>query len=57
MGDTEAMVDPDVVIAGVIEKGKLLTLTTGEALRAATEGSARALGMERPQAAPSAAQD
>lgn len=29
----EAMVDPDVVIEGVIEKGKLLTLTTDEALR------------------------
>jgi membrane-bound serine protease (ClpP class) len=29
----EAMVDPDVVIPGVIEKGKLLTLTTTEALR------------------------
>jgi membrane-bound serine protease (ClpP class) len=29
----EAMVDPDVVIAGVIEKGKLLTLTTREALK------------------------
>jgi membrane-bound serine protease (ClpP class) len=29
----EAMVDPDVVIAGVIEKGKLLTLTTSEALK------------------------
>jgi membrane-bound serine protease (ClpP class) len=29
----EAMVDPDVVIAGVIEKGKLLTLTTTEALK------------------------
>ena len=28
----EAMVDPDVVIEGVIEKGKLLTLTTTEAL-------------------------
>ncbi len=28
----EAMVDPDVVIPGVIEKGKLLTLTTQEAL-------------------------
>jgi membrane-bound serine protease (ClpP class) len=28
----EAMVDPDVVIEGVIEKGKLLTLTTEEAL-------------------------
>jgi membrane-bound serine protease (ClpP class) len=30
---TEAMVDPDVVIAGVIDKGKLLTLTTAEALK------------------------
>jgi membrane-bound serine protease (ClpP class) len=29
----EAMVDADVEIAGVIEKGKLLTLTTAEALR------------------------
>jgi membrane-bound serine protease (ClpP class) len=29
----EAMVDPDVVIPGVIDKGKLLTLTTDEALR------------------------
>lgn len=29
----EAMVDTDVVIRGVIEKGKLLTLTTDEALR------------------------
>jgi len=29
----EAMVDPDVVITGVIEKGKLLTLTTSEALK------------------------
>jgi membrane-bound serine protease (ClpP class) len=29
----EAMVDPDVVIEGVIEKGKLLTLTTTEALK------------------------
>lgn len=29
----EAMVDPDVVIAGVIDKGKLLTLTTSEALK------------------------
>ncbi len=29
----EAMVDPDVVITGVIEKGKLLTLTTNEALK------------------------
>ena len=29
----EAMVDPDVEIAGVIAKGKLLTLTTEEALR------------------------
>ncbi|HUF92794.1 MAG TPA: nodulation protein NfeD, partial [Candidatus Limnocylindria bacterium] len=29
----EAMVDEDVVIAGVIEKGKLLTLTTAEALK------------------------
>ena len=29
----EAMVDPDVVIAGVIAKGKLLTLTTSEALK------------------------
>jgi membrane-bound serine protease (ClpP class) len=28
----EAMVDPDVEIAGVIEKGKLLTLTAAEAL-------------------------
>jgi membrane-bound serine protease (ClpP class) len=28
----EAMVDPDVEIAGVIDKGKLLTLTTAEAL-------------------------
>jgi membrane-bound serine protease (ClpP class) len=28
----EAMVDPDVVIAGVVEKGKLLTLTASEAL-------------------------
>jgi membrane-bound serine protease (ClpP class) len=30
----EAMVDPDVAIRGVIEKGKLLTLTTEEALKA-----------------------
>jgi membrane-bound serine protease (ClpP class) len=30
----EAMVDPDVVIPGVIAKGKLLTLTTDEAMRA-----------------------
>jgi membrane-bound serine protease (ClpP class) len=30
----EAMVDPDVVIPGVIDKGKLLTLTTTEALKA-----------------------
>jgi membrane-bound serine protease (ClpP class) len=30
----EAMVDPDVAIAGVIGKGKLLTLTTDEAMRA-----------------------
>jgi len=29
----EAMVDPDVEIEGVIEKGKLLTLTTAEALQ------------------------
>ena len=29
----EAMVDPDVSIRGVIEKGKLLTLTTDEALK------------------------
>lgn len=29
----EAMVDPDVEIAGVIDKGKLLTLTTAEALQ------------------------
>lgn len=29
----EAMVDPDVAIAGLIEKGKLLTLTTTEALK------------------------
>jgi len=29
----EAMVDADVEIAGIIEKGKLLTLTTDEALR------------------------
>ncbi len=29
----EAMVDPDVVIPGVIAKGKLLTLTTTEALK------------------------
>lgn len=29
----EAMVDPDVAIEGVIEKGKLLTLTTAEALQ------------------------
>ncbi|MEW6379793.1 MAG: NfeD family protein [bacterium] len=29
----EAMVDPDVVIEGLTEKGKLLTLTTSEALR------------------------
>jgi membrane-bound serine protease (ClpP class) len=29
----EAMVDADVVIPGVIEKGKLLTLTTAEALK------------------------
>ncbi|MGH7334785.1 MAG: NfeD family protein [Candidatus Rokuibacteriota bacterium] len=29
----EAMVDPDVEIRGVIEKGKLLTLTTDEALK------------------------
>jgi membrane-bound serine protease (ClpP class) len=29
----EAMVDPDVTIRGVIEKGKLLTLTTDEALK------------------------
>ena len=29
----EAMVDADVAIRGVIEKGKLLTLTTGEALK------------------------
>jgi membrane-bound serine protease (ClpP class) len=29
----EAMVDPDVAVAGVIEKGKLLTLTTSEALK------------------------
>ena len=28
----EAMVDPDVVIPGLVEKGKLLTLTTSEAL-------------------------
>lgn len=28
----EAMVDPDVEVSGVIEKGKLLTLTTSEAL-------------------------
>jgi membrane-bound serine protease (ClpP class) len=29
----EAMVDPDVAITGVIDKGKLLTLTTTEALK------------------------
>ncbi len=29
----EAMVDPDVVIKGIIKKGKLLTLTTEEALK------------------------
>jgi membrane-bound serine protease (ClpP class) len=29
----EAMVDPDVKIEGVVEKGKLLTLTTKEAIR------------------------
>lgn len=29
----EAMVDPDVAIAGLVEKGKLLTLTTDEALQ------------------------
>ncbi|MGQ0522080.1 MAG: NfeD family protein [Betaproteobacteria bacterium] len=29
----EAMVDPDIAIRGVIEKGKLLTLTTDEALK------------------------
>jgi membrane-bound serine protease (ClpP class) len=29
----EAMVDPDVAIPGLVEKGKLLTLTTSEALR------------------------
>ncbi len=29
----EAMVDPDVAISGVVEKGKLLTLTTEEALQ------------------------
>jgi membrane-bound serine protease (ClpP class) len=29
----EAMVDPDVVIEGLVEKGKLLTLTTEEALK------------------------
>ena len=29
----EAMVDPDVAIRGVVEKGKLLTLTTEEALK------------------------
>jgi membrane-bound serine protease (ClpP class) len=29
----EAMVDPDVVIKGVVDKGKLLTLTTTEALK------------------------
>lgn len=29
----EAMVDPDVVIRGVVDKGKLLTLTTEEALK------------------------
>ena len=29
----EAMVDPDVVVPGVVEKGKLLTLTTQEALK------------------------
>jgi membrane-bound serine protease (ClpP class) len=29
----EAMVDPDVAIPGLIDKGKLLTLTTSEALR------------------------
>jgi membrane-bound serine protease (ClpP class) len=28
----EAMVDPDVQIADVVDKGKLLTLTTSEAL-------------------------
>jgi membrane-bound serine protease (ClpP class) len=28
----EAMVDPDVIVPGVIDKGKLLTLTTAEAL-------------------------
>lgn len=29
----EAMVDPDLQIAGIVEKGKLLTLTTQEAIR------------------------
>ena len=29
----EAMVDPDVVVPGLVEKGKLLTLTTQEALK------------------------
>src|SRR5690606_11060178 len=29
----EAMVDEDIAIEGVVEKGKLLTLTTGEAVR------------------------
>ena len=29
----EAMVDPDIKVEGVVEKGKLLTLTTKEALR------------------------
>ncbi len=29
----EAMVDPDVVVPGIVEKGKLLTLTTQEAVR------------------------
>ncbi|MDQ3411537.1 MAG: ATP-dependent Clp protease proteolytic subunit, partial [Chloroflexota bacterium] len=29
----EAMVDPDVVIEGLVERGELLTLTTGEAVR------------------------
>jgi membrane-bound serine protease (ClpP class) len=32
----EAMVDADVVIPGVVEKGKLLTLTTAEALKVKT---------------------
>ena len=41
----EAMVDPDVKIEGVVEKGKLLTLTTKEALRLkVAEYEARNLG-------------